>query len=74
LSIFGLNQFLIQELFIKVLNQEYNLKQLAGIERGKCFKELRTTYLSALQVEYGDINLTSTVIVHSNKEVARNTI
>ena len=48
-----------------------HFKRLAGIDNSKCFKELRTTYISALQNEFGDIILTSTVSDHSNKEVVK---
>jgi len=48
-----------------------HFKRLADIDDSKCFKELRTTYISALQDEFGDINLTTTISDHSSKEVAK---
>jgi integrase len=48
-----------------------HFKRLADIDDSKCFKELRTTYISALQDQYGDIIHTSTISDHSNKEVLR---
>ncbi len=47
------------------------MKRVAGIDESKCFKELRTKYISRLQDEFGDINLTTTISDHSNKEVVK---
>ncbi len=48
-----------------------HFKRHAGIDERKCFKELRTTYISRVQDEYGDINLTSLVSDHSNQSVVK---
>jgi integrase len=44
-------------------------KRIAGIEENKCFKELRTTYISKHRAEFGDLGLTATISDHSNLKV-----
>lgn len=48
-----------------------HFKRLAGIDDNKCFKELRTTFISRLQEEFGDLALTSIVIDNSNQAVVK---
>lgn len=48
-----------------------HFKRQAGIDSRKCFKELRTTFITRLQDEYGDLNLTIMISDHSNKEVVK---
>ena len=48
-----------------------HFKRIAGIDERKSFKELRSTYISRIQDEYGDINLTALVSDHSNKAVVK---
>lgn len=46
-----------------------HFKRKAEIDDEKCFKDLRTTYISRLRAEYGNLGLTATVSDHSNQEV-----
>ena len=46
-------------------------KRVAGIDKKKCFRDLRKTYLNELQDKYGDLRLTAMIIDHSNEEVTR---
>ena len=46
-----------------------HFKRLAGIDEGKCFKDLRSTYESRHRADYGDNGLTSIVSDHSNPDV-----
>lgn len=48
-----------------------HFKRVAGIDDSKCFKELRKTYISRIQDQYGDIALTFIISDHSSKEMAR---
>jgi len=48
-----------------------HFKRVAGISENKCFKELRKTFTSRLQAEFGDSALTATVSDHSSKEVVK---
>lgn len=48
-----------------------HFKRQAGIDSRKCFKELRTTFITRLHDEYGDLHLTLMISDHSNKEMAR---
>ena len=48
-----------------------HFKRVAGIDDRKCFKNLRITYISRHQMEYGDIGLTATISDHTNEEVVR---
>jgi len=42
---------------------------LAGIDEGKCFKDLRTTWDSRYRAEFGDNGLISLISDHSNQSV-----
>ncbi len=44
-------------------------KRETGIDENKCFKDLRTTYMSRHRAESGDLGLTATVCDHSNQKV-----
>lgn len=44
-------------------------KRVAKIDENKCFKDLRTTYISRHRAEFGDLGLTATVSDHSNPKV-----
>ena len=44
-------------------------KRIAGIDEAKCFKELRTTYISRHRAEVGDRGLTAIISDHSNPKV-----
>lgn len=44
-------------------------KRIAKIDDKKCFKDLRTTYISKHRAEFGDLGLTATVSDHSNLDV-----
>lgn len=46
-----------------------HFKRIAGIDENKCFKELRTTYISRHRAEIGDRGLTSIISDHSNPKV-----
>ncbi len=46
-----------------------HFKRIAGIDESKCFKELRTTYISKHRTEFGDSGLTAIVSDHSNLKV-----
>jgi integrase len=46
-----------------------HFKRIAGIDENKCFKELRTTYISRHRAEIGDRGLTSIISDHSNSKV-----
>ncbi|BBE17592.1 hypothetical protein AQPE_1748 [Aquipluma nitroreducens] len=46
-----------------------HFKRIAGIDENKCFKELRTTYISRHRAELGDRGLTAIISDHSNANV-----
>jgi integrase len=46
-----------------------HFKRIAGINENKCFKELRTTYISRHRAEFGDRGLTAIISDHSNTQV-----
>jgi hypothetical protein len=46
-----------------------HFKREAGIDENKCFKNLRTTYISRHRAEFGDLGLTATMSDHSNPKV-----
>jgi hypothetical protein len=48
-----------------------HFKRVAGIEDEKCFKDLRTTYTTGLQKQYGDYDLTAIITDHTTSEVVK---
>lgn len=46
-----------------------HFKRIAGIDENKCFKELRTTYISRHRAKLGDRGLTAIISDHSNTNV-----
>lgn len=48
-----------------------HFKRIAKIDENKCFKDLRTTFISEMQAKYNDFKLTTTVSDHSSPEVVK---
>ena len=46
-----------------------HFKRIAKIDESKCFKDLRTTYISKHRTEFGDTGLTAIISDHSNLKV-----
>jgi len=46
-----------------------HFKRIANISEDKCFKDLRTTFISKMHGEYYDFYLTTTISDHSSPKV-----
>jgi len=62
------NRVTVKDIIIKGFT---HFKRIAGIDDDKKFKDLRKTYISRQQVEYGDIGFTAMISDHGNEEVTR---
>jgi hypothetical protein len=62
LKFIDITDVLVRQISIKVC-------EFTEIDENKCFKDLRTTYISRHRAEFGDLGLTATVSDHSNPKV-----